>query len=174
MNEKKKTGRINAIVAIDTNCCIGKGNELPWKKLKPDLKFFKETTSGSPVIMGRKTYESIGRPLPKRENIVITRDTEKRIEGCHVVNSIESAIELAKSFNTDDIFIIGGAQIYKEAFNLIERLYVTIIDIKVEGGDAYFPDFEMNLFSVYEKLVEPTYDEDTGYTYSIIYLEKLQ
>lgn len=124
---------ISAIVATDVNGLIGKGNDMPWH-LPADLKYFKSVTSGMPIIMGRKTFESLGRPLPNRKNIVISskKIDDDRIE---VYTTLEDAIK-----NNPDAFIIGGAQIYKYALekNLIDVLYVTMIHHDFGDGDAYF------------------------------------
>jgi len=128
---------INIIVAASENLTIGKDNDLPWK-IPSDLKKFKQITTGSIVIMGRKCYESIGRPLPGRQNIVITRNTDLTIEGCEVVNSINQALSLCKN-DSREIFIIGGAEIYKQTFSFATKLYLTEIkgnvdgDVKLEG-----------------------------------------
>jgi dihydrofolate reductase len=114
---------VTIVVAISENHVIGKDNKLLWY-LPNDLKHFKELTTGHSVIMGRKTYESVGKPLPKRRNIIITRQPIN-IEGCEVVNSIESALVLCKGEN--EVFIVGGAEIYKQAIHLTDRIYLTIV-----------------------------------------------
>src|ERR1700744_5562864 len=114
---------VSIVVAISENHVIGKDNKLLWH-LPADLKHFKEITSGHTVIMGRKTYESVGKPLPNRRNIIVTRQ-DITIAGCEVVNSIEAAIELCKTQN--EVFIIGGAEIYKQAMHLTDRIYLTIV-----------------------------------------------
>ena len=124
------------IAAVAKNGVIGQGGALPWH-LPEDMKHFRALTTGHAVIMGRKTFESIGRPLPKRRNIVITRARDRLITGCEVANDLLSAVALAES---DDAcpFIIGGAAIYREAMHLATRLYLTEVDRDVEG-DVYFP-----------------------------------
>src|ERR1700753_4239037 len=114
---------VSIVVAISENHAIGKDNKLLWY-LPRDLKHFKEITSGHTVIMGRKTYESVGKPLPNRRNIIVTRQ-DITIAGCEVVNSIEAAIELCKTQH--EVFIIGGAEIYKQAMHLTDRIYLTIV-----------------------------------------------
>ena len=126
---------INIIVAIAQNGVIGDKNALLWN-IKEDMVHFRTITSGHPIIMGRKTFESIGRPLPKRTNVVISRNTELKIEGCTVVNSLEQAIALFDS--SEDIFIIGGAQIYAQVLPLADRLYLTIVHNHY-SGDTSFP-----------------------------------
>lgn len=133
-----KTPRLNLIVAMARNRTIGRNNTLPWR-LPEDLQFFKRTTLGHPIIMGRNTYESIGRPLPGRRNIVVSRQENYRAAGCEVVSSLEAALALCQS--TQDVFVIGGSQLYALALPQAERLYVTEIKQEVEG-DAHFPPFE--------------------------------
>lgn len=127
---------ISIIVAVAKNNVIGKDNKLPWH-LPEDLKHFKELTSGHTVIMGRKTFESIGRPLPNRKNIVISRNENFKANDMEVVHSIEQALDLTK--NEDEVFIIGGAEIYKQALLLVNKIYLTRINKDYEG-DAYFPE----------------------------------
>nr|AIA18419.1 Dihydrofolate reductase [uncultured bacterium]AIA18499.1 Dihydrofolate reductase [uncultured bacterium] len=129
--------RISTIVAVAKNGVIGKEGGLPWY-LPAELARFKEVTMGHPIIMGRKTYESIGRALPGRTNIAITRNKDFKAEGCIVVDSLETAIaEAKKAEGADEIFIIGGEQIYKEAMPLLNRIYLTKVDADVKG-DKFF------------------------------------
>ena len=158
--------RISIIVAHSRNMAIGKANSLVWH-LPDDLKRFKKLTSGHPIIMGRKTYQSINRPLPDRTNIVVTRDTNLEIPGCIVVHSIIEAIEKAKEFDREEIFIIGGAEIYKETLSLADRLYVTVIDMHV-GGDAFFPEYS----KIFTKKILEEPGESEGLKYSYLILEK--
>ena len=129
--------RICLIAALAANRVIGKDNALPWH-LAADLKRFKALTMGHPVLMGRKTYESIGKPLPGRRNLVITRRRDYRAPGCEVVHSLDAA--LAACHGAGEIFVIGGAQLYREALPRAERLELTEIHAQVEG-DACFPEF---------------------------------
>ena len=131
---------ISIIVAIAKNGVIGDKNTLLWH-LREDMIHFRTITSGHPVVMGRKTYGSIGRPLPKRTNVVITRDTELQIEGCTMAHSLTEAVEMFDS--SEEVFIIGGAQIYNQAMPLADRLYLTIIDKEYEG-DSSFPEIDYN------------------------------
>ncbi|RAJ05051.1 dihydrofolate reductase [Chitinophaga skermanii] len=128
---------LSIIVAASENNVIGINNQLPWK-LSADLKFFKNTTWGSPIIMGRKTYESIGRPLPGRQNIVITRQANYQPEGVQVVGSIEAAIATAQAWDVQEAFITGGTEIFLQAFPFVNRVYLTRVKAHIEG-DAYFP-----------------------------------
>ncbi len=122
---------------------------------------------GHPIIMGRKTHESIGKPLPGRTNIVITRDKNYRSEGCVIVNSLEEALEKAREVEKEEIFIFGGAQIYKQALSLADRLYLTLIDDE-KPGDAYFPAYE-HVFT--KKLAEES-GEYNGLKYKWVDLER--
>ena len=129
--------RISAIVAMSENRVIGKGNRLPWR-LPEDLKRFKELTVGNVVIMGRKTFESIGKPLPQRENVVITRQKEVSYSGVHMAHSLEEALKWAEG-RSKEIFIIGGEEIYRLALPYLDRLYLTLVQAQIEG-DAFFPE----------------------------------
>ena len=158
--------RISIIVAHSRNMAIGKANALLWR-LPEDLKRFKKLTTGHPIIMGRKTYQSINRSLPDRTNIIVTRDENLEIPGCIIVHSVIEAIEKAKEFDREEIFIIGGAEIYKETLPLVDRLYVTKVDLDVEG-DAFFPEYS-NIFT--KKILEES-GEFEGLKYSYLILEK--
>src|SRR3989344_1113617 len=129
---------ISIIVAHSRNMAIGKAGTLVWR-LPNDLKRFKKLTTGHPIIMGRRTYQSINRPLPDRTNLVVTRDTNLRIPGCIVVYSVVEAIRKARELDREEVFIIGGAEIYKETLSLADRLYVTVVDMYIDG-DAFFPE----------------------------------
>ncbi len=131
---------ISIIAAIGKNREIGKGNELIWR-ISPDLQRVKALTTGHPIIMGRRTYESIGRPLPNRTNIVVSQSCTV-IEGCVVLPSLTEALAYARTIETDEIFLFGGARIYNEAIPLTNRLYLTLIDAEDAEADAYFPPYE--------------------------------
>jgi len=137
--------RISLIAAASENNVIGDHGRIPWD-IPADLQYFRRTTQGHVVIMGRKTYESIGHPLPKRPNIVITRQKGLRAEGCDVVGSLEEALEKAKGQNgnmakgEDEVFVIGGGEIYREALPKADRVYLTRVHTTI-AGDAYFPEF---------------------------------
>ena len=163
--EISKQPRISIVASIGKNRELGKGAELVWR-ISDDLKRVKVLTMGHPLVMGRKTYESIGRPLPGRTNIVITR-TEKAIEGCLVCNSFEEALGTAQSLDQEEVFIFGGAQVYKEALPLTDRLYLTIVDAEDAEADVFFPEY--NAFT--KVISEETHlDEKSGlrYTYTIL------
>lgn len=129
---------INMIVATSKNNQIGIDNKLPWH-IPEDLKYFRQTTSGKTVLMGRKTFESIGRPLPNRKNIVLTRDMNFAPEGVSVVHNLEEALEICNS--KEEIFIIGGGEIYSLFLPYADYLYITLVD-KVINGDTDFPVYE--------------------------------
>ena len=129
---------ISLIAAMANNRVIGKDNEMPWH-LPADLAHFKAITLGKPIIMGRKTYESIGRPLPGRKNIVISRNNSYTLEGCETVSSLEKAMELVS--DVEELMIIGGGYLYSQTLSQADRLYLTFIDLDVDG-DTQFPEFE--------------------------------
>lgn len=128
---------VSIVVAASTNNVIGKDNQLLWK-LPNDMKFFKNTTWGMPVIMGRKTFESLGKPLTGRTNIIITRQTGYAPEGTHIARDLEEAIALAADADAREAFIIGGGEIYKLSLPYTQRIYLTRVHTTVEG-DTYFP-----------------------------------
>ncbi|MBT4888737.1 MAG: dihydrofolate reductase [Rhodospirillales bacterium] len=137
--------RVSLIVAMASNRVIGRDGGMPWH-LPEDLKYFKKTTLGKPVVMGRKTFESIGRPLPKRPNIVITRDASFAADGVQVVSSVSDALELAQTIaspDVDEVMIIGGGQIYAEALHYAERVYLTEIHASIDG-DTTFPELPIS------------------------------
>jgi dihydrofolate reductase len=134
--------RINVIAALARNRVIGIENRLPWR-LPEDLAHFKALTLGHPIIMGRKTYESLGRPLPGRTNIVITRNPDYCPEGCLVAASIAAALALCR--DDDEAFFIGGAELYRQVLPLAERLYLTEVRVDAEG-DAWFPEYDRAAF----------------------------
>jgi dihydrofolate reductase len=158
--------QISIIVAHSKNMAIGKANALVWR-LPDDLKRFKKLTTGHPIIMGRKTYQSISRPLPNRTNIVVTRDKNLEIPGCIVVNSVTDAIKKASEFDQKEIFIIGGAEIYRETLPLADRLYVTKVNMNVDG-DAFFPQY----LNTFRKKVSEEPGEFEGLKYSYLVLER--
>lgn len=132
---------ISLVVAMSENRVIGVENRLPWH-IPEDLKRFKKITSGHPIVMGRKTFESIGRPLPNRTNIVITRQKDYRVEGVVTVFSLEEALEWAgRSPGSDEIFVIGGGEIFSQILPRAGRIYLTEVEWPFEG-DAFFPEFD--------------------------------
>lgn len=190
--------KISIIVAMSENHVIGINNGMPWH-IPGELPRFKRITTGHPIIMGRKTYESIGKPLPNRLNIIITRDKDYHVEGTIICHSLHEAIEKAKKnviasrFHSNEIakqssdekiaavahrsfamtdeenevFIIGGGQIFTDAIEIADKLYVTVIHKKIEG-DTYFPDYE----KIFTKEVFREDHDDGEYNYSFLELEK--
>lgn len=150
---------IAAIVATDLNNAIGKDNQLLWH-LPADLKFFKATTMGCPVIMGRKTYESIGRLLPGRRNLVITRSSDYKVEGAEIYHSLDSAL---KSCSEEKVFIIGGAEIFKQAMPITQEVFRTLVKSEFEA-DTFIPELDPAEFKqVWEQCHEP--DEKNKFAY---------
>lgn len=138
---------LSIIVAVAQEGVIGRNNDLIWH-ISEDLRHFKAVTSGHPIIMGRKTYESLGRPLPNRTNVVITRRSDLDAEGCTVVGSLEEAIKLFPT--TEEVFIIGGGQIYAQAMPLADRFYLTEVEAPFEG-DTFFPEWDRAEWEVIEE-----------------------
>ena len=157
------------IVAIADNNAIGRNNELLWH-ISEDLRFFKRTTLGSPVIMGRKTFESIGRALPGRVNIVVSRgfSTGEEVE---VVNSLEDAFAVAEDTNLEKCFVIGGGQIYAQALDFADRLVVTHVHTVIEDADTFFPAINPGIWNVVQRS-EMFTDEETGYQFEFVEYEK--
>lgn len=159
---------ISIIVAMDKKGVIGHKGDLPWR-LSADLKHFKAITMGKPLIMGRKTYESIGRPLPGRKNIVVTHSQAFTATGCTVVHSLEEAFQVAGE--VDEVMIMGGSGIYDQSLARAERLYLTEVHADVEG-DVYFPDFDKNVWKELER-EEHNADEKNEFDYSFVVLERV-
>jgi dihydrofolate reductase len=155
---------ISAIAAISSNRVIGKDNQIPWY-LPADLRYFMRTTQHHHVLMGRKNYQSIGKPLHRRTNVVITRDPFFICTGCVVVHSIEEALQVAYENGEQEAFIIGGGQIYEQAMPLTNRIYLTEIDLQTEG-DVFFPELDPLEWSVdSEEYHEP--DERNKHAFTI-------
>ena len=153
------------IVAISDNNAIGRNNELLWH-ISEDLRFFRRTTVGSPVIMGRKTFESIGRALPSRVNIVISRgfNTAEEVAVC---NSLEDAFKVAEETNLEKCFVIGGGQIYAQALSQVDKLVVTHVHTTIEDADTFFPAIDPAIWQVAQRS-ELFTDEETGYTFEFV------
>ena len=134
--------RISLIAALDRHHAIGKGNDLPWR-LPDDLKRFKALTLGKPVLMGRKTAQSLGRALPGRTNLVLTRSGNVPFESMQAVDSVEMAIDVASSTGADELCVIGGGEIYALTLPIADTLHLTHVDTVVEQADAFFPQFEL-------------------------------
>lgn len=160
---------INIVVAKASNNVIGAKNDLIWH-LPNDLKHFKSLTSGHPIIMGRKTFESLGRPLPNRTNIVVTRDQNWNAEGTEIASSLLKAIEAAKKID-DDIYIIGGGNIYKQAMEFTDVLYITEVHHEFDG-DTYFPEIDLD---EWEEVQRENFkkDEKHPYAYSFVMYKKI-
>jgi len=161
---------VSAIAAMSKNRVIGVENDLPWH-LPADMKYFMRTTRGHHVIMGRKTFESMGVPLKNRTNIVITRDAFYTASGILVAHSLHEALQIAETNDQEEVFIIGGAEIYKLSLPVLDKIYLTEIDLVVKGGDAFFPQFESPSWKIVkEEKNEP--DERNHYTYTFKIFEK--
>ena len=156
---------ISLIVAIGKNRVIGKNNSLPWK-LPADMKRFKELTLGKAVIMGRKTFESIGKPLHNRTNIILTHDKNYKAKDCIVVHSVDEALKAAKG--NEEVMVIGGEQIFKEFLPMADKIHLTFIDEDFEG-DAYFPEYNEKEW----KEVSREEHKDKHYKYVFVDLEKV-
>lgn len=166
----ENTPVLSAIVAMDQNRLIGKDNALPWH-LPADLKHFKASTMHKPIVMGRKTWDSIGKPLPGRDNIVISRDVTLQLQGAYVVLSIEAAIEQAVAIDpaVEEIMFMGGSTIYEQVLPDLDRLYITQIDYTF-AGDAWFPEFD---WSQWQEISRETHqDAEQNFRYHFILLER--
>lgn len=158
---------IAAIVAMSENRVIGINNDLPWH-LPQELKYFKQITTGHTIIMGRKTYESIGRPLPNRKNVVVTRQSNYEVEGVTVINNLE---EYLNEHKEEDLFVIGGAELFNLSFPYFDTLYITEIHHKFEG-DTFFPVFNKKEWVIKSKSEEHI-DEKSKIKFTYFVYEKL-
>ncbi len=154
---------LSLIVAMDENRLIGNDNQLPWH-LPADLAFFKRTTMGKPIIMGRKTFESIGKALPGRRNIVITRDPDFTASGCEIVNSIDAALHCCAA--DEEVMLIGGASLYQQTIDQATRMYITRIHHRFEG-DTWFPEFDHSDWKI-ENQEDFDADQDNALAYSFV------
>lgn len=155
--------RLSLIAAMDSNRLIGSDNALPWH-LPADLAFFKRTTIGKPIVMGRKTYESIGKPLPGRRNIVVTRNRSYEAPGCDIVAGVDEAMQLCVSL--PEIMLIGGASLYQQSIDRADFLYITRIH-HIFQGDTWFPDYDEEAWKVeIQEDFDP--DERNSYPYSFV------
>lgn len=157
------------IVAKGNNNVIGKDNDLVWH-MPADLKHFKNTTFGHYIIMGRKTFEALKKPLPGRTTIVITRNNNYQAEGCIVVHNIEEAFKIGKDNNQEEVFILGGAEIYRLSMDMADKIYLTEIKASFEG-DAFFPEID---YSTWKETKRQEYepDEKNPYPYAFVELKK--
>lgn len=162
--------QISIIAAFTENRVLGKNNQLIWH-LPEDLKNFKRLTSGHPIIMGRKTFESLGRPLPNRTNIVITHNPDYQATGCVIVSSLEEAIQKATGIDREEIFIIGGGEIYTQALPLADTMYLTHVHTMLEG-DTFFPIFSSQEWNMAHTLSFKK-DEKHVYDFDIVTWKRL-
>lgn len=161
--------KISIIVAVDENILIGKRNSLPWY-IPADLKHFKETTMGHHILFGQTTHESIGRPLPGRTNVVLSNDKNFKSEGCVIVHTPDDAVNFAKKAGESELFICGGAMIYKTFLPLADRIYMTKIHHEFDG-DIYFPEIDLKKWKVISKELHDA-DVKNPYPYEFLLLEK--
>jgi dihydrofolate reductase len=159
---------ISFVVAMDENGLIGKNNQIPWH-LPDDLKRFKKITMGHSIVMGRKTFDSIGKPLPGRENIVLTRNKNAQLPGCTVFYSEDELIDYCRKFK-DEIFVIGGSGLFQMFSPYVDRLYITRIYETFEG-DVYFPEMDLSTFEIIESEKGPK-DEKNPFDYEYILYER--
>ena len=167
---------ISAIAAMSENRVIGSENTLPWH-LPADLKHFKQVTMGHPILMGRKTFESIGRPLPGRQNIILTRDQTFHAQGCVIVHSVKDVMLKISEHNelldeSDELFVIGGAQIYQQMLPMTQRLYLTMIHHEF-SGDVFFPEINRDEWREVE-CVRHEKDENNAYAFSFVVLNRVK
>jgi dihydrofolate reductase len=163
----KPETRISIIAAVAANRVIGAGNKLPWH-LPDDLRHFKHLTRGHAIITGRRNYESIGRPLPERHNIVVTRQRDFSAAGCTVVRSIAEALDAAR--DDPEIFVIGGGEIYRQTLPLAKRLYLTRVRAS-PPGDAFFPDYDPGEWCEVDRVERPA-DDRHAHAFSFVTLER--
>lgn len=158
---------ISLIAAMAEGRILGRDNQLPWR-LPADLKRFRAITWGKPVLMGRKTFDSIGRPLPGRLNVLLTRDVHYRTQGCLVVHSLAQAMEACAG--SGELMVIGGASVYEQVLPLVQRMYLTLIH-HTFPGDVYFPDFHYDAWRETQR-IECQPDGDNPYRYTFVVLER--
>jgi dihydrofolate reductase len=154
---------VSIIAAMDRKRGIGVDNKLPWR-LSADLKRFRDLTMGHHIIVGRKTFESIGRPLPGRKMIIVTNDRAYKAEGCDLAHSIDDAINLARERGESEVFICGGAEIYGQSIAIADRMYLTLVDAEV-AADTFFPEFDEREWTEHESFYHPA-DEKNEYAFN--------
>lgn len=162
--------QLSAIVAMAENRTIGKQNRLPWH-LPADLRHFKKLTTGHPILMGRKTYESIGKPLPNRTNIILTRNPTYLAPGCEIVTTLDEAMQTAKHHHATEVFVIGGAEIYRQLLPQINHLYLTIVHEQI-AGDAFFPLLDSTAWREVSRERHEA-DHENPHAYSFVELERV-
>ncbi|MBD8740638.1 dihydrofolate reductase [Pseudomonas fluorescens] len=165
----KKTLPLSLIAALGENRVIGVDNSMPWH-LPGDFKYFKATTLGKPIIMGRKTWDSLGRPLPGRLNLVVSRQTDLVLEGAEVFPSLDAAVERAeewaKAQGVDELMLIGGAQLYAQGLEQADRLYLTRVALSPEG-DAWFPEFDVGQWKLVSNLENAAQGDTPAYNFEV-------
>jgi dihydrofolate reductase len=164
---------VSLIAAMAENRVIGRNNDLPWK-LPDDMRFFMQTTKGHHVVMGRKNYDSLQekfKPLPNRTNIVVTRQQQFNAPGCIVVNNIEKALDIGKTNNEPELFVIGGAEIYKLSLKYANKIYLTEIHHPVDG-DTFFPEFDKGVWKETERIKHPK-DDKHIYAFDFVTYERV-
>lgn len=159
---------ISFILAMGKNRVIGLNNALPWR-LPADLAYVKKTTMGHSILMGRKTYESIGRPLPGRTNVIFTRNSDYQAEGCDIVHSVEEAVN---KYGGQEIFVIGGAEIYRLFMPLVDRMYITEIEHEF-AGDTFFPEVDLAQWREVSRQ-QGIRDEKNDYEYYFVLYERIR
>ncbi|MEZ4886265.1 MAG: dihydrofolate reductase [Chitinophagales bacterium] len=163
--------KVSIIAAESENHVIGVDGELPWK-VPADMRYFMKKTTGHHIIMGRKTYEEggVNKPLPKRVNIIVTRQKDWQAEGCIIVHSIEDALKIAEEGGEQEAFVIGGEQIYRLALekDLVDKIYLTQIEVRIPDGDAFFPTLDRD---VWERTVYERYPSDEKNMYAYAFRE---
>lgn len=163
---------LSIIVAVAENNAIGRHNQLPWH-LPEDLKFFKKTTMGKPVLMGRKTFESLGKPLPGRLNIVLSRQADLQLpEGVLLYNNLEEGTKRLEDEGTEEAFVIGGGKVFEEAMPLIDRMYITRVHADIPDADAFFPDIDHSHWKMVWEEAHPK-DEKHQYAYTFQQYERI-
>lgn len=161
--------KISCIVATAKNNVIGKDNQIPWY-LPADLKYFKKCTLDHHIIMGRNCFESIGRALPKRTNVIVTRDMFYTVSNCMIAHSVGEALSIAEDNGEEEAFIIGGGQIYKQTIDLWDKLYLTEVDLEVDG-DVFFPEIDLTEWKMIKKK-DYNKDEKNSHNYSFQQFER--
>ncbi len=174
VEEKASQPKMSMIVAMSRNGVIGINNSLPWH-LRDDLQHFKRVTHGKPIIMGRKTYDSLGRPLPGRANIILSRQEGLLIEGCSTVSTIEqaiaSAVTICEQTSVDEYFVIGGAEVYAMCMPFVQQLFITLVDVTLDG-DAWLPFVDWSQWQVLDSQnIEKNAENDWGF--EIVQLSRL-
>jgi dihydrofolate reductase len=157
------------IVATDEQGLIGRDNDLPWR-LSADLQYFRRITMGKPIIMGRNTHESIGRPLPGRQNIVISSQADYQAQGCDVVHSLDEALALCQ--DQQEVMVMGGASLYRQTLPLVDTLYLTLVHAQLEG-DTWFPDWQTDEWQLVSREDHPA-DDKNEFDYSFIQYQRLK